>query len=95
MDKLCSPYAPKLELKCLAREPLLISCARVVANLGKRLVTGDGRNLIGATSGIREPGRGGLAKPVGGTLRKARKVALLTEPVAETGRRKRRAAFGD
>src|SRR5215213_4533470 len=53
----------------------------------------DGFDLLGAASGVREPGRCRLAQAVSGALWKSGFVAPFAEPTAEPGDRERRSRF--
>jgi hypothetical protein len=77
------------------REALPINCAGVADNLFETGVSGDRRDLVRRATCLRQADRCCLAQAMERAVVKVRYVALLAEPVAETGNGERLAELRD
>src|SRR5262245_19132745 len=73
---------------CRPSQALLVRALRVSFDLFQRSVAGDGRNLVRAATGLREPTRSSLPQAMCGTVgRQSSCITLLSEPMAKSARR--------
>src|SRR5215467_9240287 len=79
-----------------AREPFLVGCPHILFCFAQTLVTADRHDAVRAASKLGQAAAGSLAQSMRAVaLRQSGLLAPFAEQIAEAGRRKRPAVFGN